>query len=98
MTTKYDILSAIKAKRMELSKFGISDIGLFGSYLRGDQSEKSDIDLLIDFEPDKENYDNYMAVYDILEQLFKNERVEVVTRNGLSPYIGPEILNEVQYV
>ena len=98
MTTKYDILSAIKAKRMELSKFGISDIGLFGSYLRGDQSEKSDIDLLIDFEPDKENYDNYMAVYDILEQLFKNERVEVVTRNGLSPYIGPKILNEVQYV
>ena len=98
MTTKYDILSAIKAKRMELSKFGISDIGLFGSYLRGDQSEKSDIDLLIDFEPDKENYDNYMAVYDILEQLFKNERVDVVTRNGLSPYIGPKILNEVQYV
>jgi predicted nucleotidyltransferase len=98
MTTKYDILSAIKAKRTELSKFGISDIGLFGSYLRGDQSEKSDIDLLIDFETDKENYDNYMAVYDILEQLFKNERVDVVTRNGLSPYIGPEILNEVQYV
>ena len=98
MTTKYDILSAIKAKRMELSKFGISDIGLFGSYLRGDQSEKSDIDLLIDFEPDKENYDNYMAVYDILEQLFKNERVDIVTRNGLSPYIGPKILNEVQYV
>ena len=53
MTTKYYILSAIKAKRTELSKFGIRDIGLFGSYLRGDQSEKSDIDLLIDFEPDK---------------------------------------------
>ena len=29
---------------------------------------------------------------------FKNEKIEVVTLNGLSPYIGPKILNEVQYV
>ncbi len=39
-----------------------------------------------------------MAVYDIIEKLFKNQRVEIVTKNGLSPYIGPEILNEVNYV
>ena len=98
MTTKDHILSEIKANRSELSKLGISDIGLFGSYLRGDQSEKSDIDLLIDFEPDMENYDNYMAVYDLFERLFKNERVEIVTKNGLSPYIGPKILNDILYV
>jgi hypothetical protein len=53
---------------------------------------------LIDFEPEKENFDNYMAVYDILEKLFNNQRVEIVTKNGLSPYIGPKILNEVKYV
>lgn len=73
-------------------------MGLFGSYVRGEQSEKSDIDILIDFEPEMENYDNYMAVYDMFELLFKNERVEIVTKNGLSPYIGPKILNEVTYV
>jgi hypothetical protein len=39
-----------------------------------------------------------MAVYDIIEKLFKNEKVEIVTKNGLSPHIGPKILNEVQYV
>jgi predicted nucleotidyltransferase len=53
---------------------------------------------LIDFEAEKENFDNYMAVYDLFEKLFKNEKIEVVTINGLSPYIGPAILNEVQYV
>ncbi|HYG40035.1 MAG TPA: nucleotidyltransferase family protein [Cytophagales bacterium] len=79
-------------------KLGIREVGLFGSYLRNEQSEKSDIDILIDFEPDKENYDNYMAVYDFFEELFENERVEIVTKNGLSPYIGPMILNEVRYV
>ena len=58
----------------------------------------SDIDILIDFIPEMENFDNYMAACDILEQLFKNERVEIVTKNGLSPYIGPKILKEVHYV
>lgn len=98
MTTKETILSTIQTHKPELFKLGIRDIGLFGSYVRNEQSDKSDIDILIDFEPDKENYDNYMAVYDRLEQLFENERIEIVTKNGLSPYIGPKILNEVVYV
>lgn len=76
----------------------MSNIGLFGSYLRNEQSAKSDIDLLIDFEHDKESFDNYMAVYDIFESLFKNEKIEIVTKNGLSKYIGPKILKDVMYV
>ena len=98
MTTKDFILATIKSSKPEFIKLGIRDIGLFGSYVRDEQSDKSDIDILIDFEPDKENFDNYMAVYDIFERLFKNEKVEIVTKNGLSPYIGPRILNEVLYV
>ena len=98
MTTKENILSILKTHKYELSKFGVSNIGLFGSYLHNKQSSKSDIDLLIDFEPDKENFDNYMAVYDIFENLFKNEKIEIVTKNGLSKHIGPKILNDVVYV
>lgn len=98
MITKEYILTSIEKSKPELSRLGILNIGLFGSYLRGEQSNKSDIDILIEFEPDKENYDNFMAVYDILEAVFINEKVEIVTKNGLSPYIGPKILNEVQYV
>jgi predicted nucleotidyltransferase len=98
MTTKEYILRAIKSNKKDILRFGIKEIGLFGSYIRDEQSENSDIDILIDFEPDKENFDNYMAVYDIIEKLFKNQRVEIVTKNGLSPYIGPRILNEVKYV
>lgn len=98
MTTKEHILLSIKKHKPEFSKLGVRHIGLFGSYLRNEQSGNSDIDILVDFEPDKENYDNYMAVYDLFERLFKNESVEIVTKNGLSPYIGPKILNEVMYV
>lgn len=98
MTTKENIISVLKTHKSELSRYGVSDIGLFGSYSRNEQSKGSDIDLLIDFEPDKESFDNYMAVYDIFENLFKDEKVEIVTKNGLSKHIGPKILNEVLYV
>lgn len=98
MTTKEYILTTIRENKKELLRYGILKVGLFGSYVRGDESEKSDIDLLIDFDPDHENFDNYMAVCNILEQLFINEKLEIVTKNGLSPYIGPKILKEVQYV
>ena len=59
MTTKENILKTLKANKPKFSKFGIINIGLFGSYLRGEQSSESDIDLLIDFEPEKENFDNF---------------------------------------
>ena len=98
MTNKEYILSILKSKRADFSAIGIREVGLFGSYVRNEQTEQSDIDIFIDFDPEKETFDNYMAVYDLLEKLFKNVRVEVVTKNGLSSYIGPRILNEVQYV
>ena len=98
MTTRENILTILRNHKSQVSKFGVSSIGLFGSYVRNEQSVKSDIDLLVDFEPEKENFDNYMAVYDIFENLFKNEKIEIVTKNGLSKYIGPKILNDVMYV
>ena len=98
MTNRENILKESKNHKSELSKFGIQHIGLFGSYARNEPSDQSDIDILIDFEPDQENFDNYMAVYDYIESIFKNERIEIVTKNGLSPHIGPRILKETIYV
>jgi hypothetical protein len=98
MTTKETIIATLKFHKPELSKIGVQAIGLFGSYVRNEQSDKSDIDLLIDFEPGKETFDNYMAAYDVFERIFKNKKIEVVTKNGLSPYIGPRILKDVVYV
>jgi len=98
MTTKENIIATLKSYKPQFLKYGVQNIGLFGSYVRDEQSDKSDIDLLIDFDPDKENFDNYMAVYDMFENIFENEKVEVVTKNGLSKYIGPKILKDVMYV
>lgn len=98
MTTKENIIAILRSQKSELSKYGVQTIGLFGSYLRNEQTAQSDIDLLIDFDPQKETFDNYMAVYDLFESVFQNEKIEVVTTNGLSKHIGPKILNDVIYV
>jgi predicted nucleotidyltransferase len=97
MTSKEIIIRKLKQHKTDLHLLGVREIGLFGSYIRDEQTSKSDIDILIDFEPEQENFDNYMAIYDLLEQIFNNKNVQIVTKNGISPYIGPKILKEVMY-
>jgi len=97
MISKNIILSMIRTHKPQLALFGVSKIGLFGSYVRDEQQPQSDIDFLVDFEPEKETFDNFMNLCNYLEELFVNEKIEVVTVNGLSPYIGKHILEEVNY-
>lgn len=98
MLTKYNIEEQIRRNSKRLTACGINKIGLFGSYVRREQHESSDIDILIDFEDGEETFDNFMAACMLLDTLFKGRHVEVVTAKGLSPYIGPHILNSVEYV
>lgn len=97
MKTKNDIILIIRNLKPILAKFGVKEIGLFGSYVRDEADENSDIDILIDFESEKESFDNFMSAYEVLEKQFSNQKVEIVTKKGLSPYIGPHILDEVYY-
>lgn len=98
MLSKKQIKDEISSNGLLMRQHGISKIGLFGSYSRQEQKKESDIDILIDFQQDKETFDNFMAVCDLLDNIFKGYKVEVVTTGGLSPYIGPHILNDVEYV
>ena len=76
---------------------GVKSIGLFGSFVRGDSSSQSDIDILIEFDSDRITYDNFIDTCFFLDELF-NRRVEVVTADSISPYIKPYIMKEVEYV
>ncbi len=96
--TKESIINILQAHKKNLLQLGVKNIGLFGSYVRGEAKKQSDIDILIDFIPERENFDTFMQVYDYFENIFKSEKVEIITKNGLSPYIGPKILNETIYV
>jgi predicted nucleotidyltransferase len=92
-----NILASLRMCKLDLTNLGIRNVGLFGSFVRNEATESSDIDVLIDFDPNAENFDNFMAVFDILERQFPGKHLDIVTMNGMSPYIGPSILAEVKY-
>lgn len=77
---------------------GVCQLGLFGSTVRGENTPKSDIDILIDFNAGQETYLNFIGACNILQDTFGKTKLDVVTLKGLSPYIGKAILNEVEYV
>ena len=95
--TKEDILEVVLRERKRLADLGVVSIGLFGSFVRGDQNPESDIDLLVEFIPQKHTFDNFMDLSFLLEDLL-GHKVEVITPEALSPYIGPHILKEVERV
>lgn len=95
---KVVVMQKLSDAKEHLRQYGVSAVGLFGSTVRGENRQDSDIDILIDFSIDQETYVNYLSVCALLEQLFENQQVDIVTRNGLSRHIGPMILKEVEYV
>lgn len=95
--TLTDIKNKLITLKPELhERFGVSEIGVFGSWVRGDQKETSDIDVLVDF-------DREISLFDILEleehlgEVF-GCKVDLVPRDSLRKYIGQHITAEVQYV
>ncbi len=95
---KSTVLKRLQSLKKQLSSVGVTQLGLFGSTVRDENTAKSDIDILIDFAIEQETYPNFMNACQILENGFKRYKLDVVTRKGLSPYIGQTILREVEYV
>ena len=94
---KKGILDFLKSHKSDLKRFRVRTIGLFGSYSRNQQKEDSDIDFLVEFEPGRKTYDNFIGLVDYLEAAFGKE-VELVTRQSVSKHILPYIEKEVKYV
>ncbi len=91
------IYAELQKHKSVLDKYGVKRIGLFGSFVRDEAANQSDIDFLVEIEKDKKTFKNFMDLAFFLEDLFKR-KVELVTPQGLSPYIGPHILKTVEYV
>lgn len=98
MMKRENVLKRLESLKGRLSEVGVTQLGLFGSTVRGENTSKSDIDILLDFSAGHETYVNFLAACRILEDSFKRNKVDVVTYKGLSPYIGKTIMNEVVYV
>ena len=96
MLTGKTITKIIEDKAKEVTTYGVKKIGIFGSFAKSTQSNKSDIDILVEFQKGKKMFDNYMELKFYLERLF-HQKVDLVIKEALKPRIKQLILKEVTY-
>jgi hypothetical protein len=92
-----EIEARIAAEGDQIRAYGVKTVGLFGSFARGAQNDESDVDLLVVFQDGRKTFDAFMNLSFFMEGLL-GRRVELLTPESLSPYIGPKILREVVHV
>lgn len=97
MKTFEDIRNIITSHMDELqSRYRVKTIGVFGSYVRGGQKKRSDVDVLVEFRrtPD---FIEFLCLEEHLSPLL-GIKVDLVTKDALKPHIGKRILEEVVYL
>jgi len=77
-------------------RFGVAKIGIFGSFVRGEERPESDVDVLVTFRKGEETFDHYMDCKFYLEDLF-GRNVDLVMKGAIKPRIREYILGEVVY-
>lgn len=94
VTRREEVLERIRSERERFRGLGVRRLGLFGSFARDEATGESDVDLLVEFEPGAKSYRRFMSAVFLLEELLGRE-VELVTPEGLSPYLRDEIARSV---
>jgi len=97
MKTRKEIEETLKKHKPSLrERFKVKEMGVFGSYVRGEQREDSDIDVLVEFE-EPIGLLEFTALERNLSEIM-GEQVDLVMKTALKPRIGKHILQEVHYI
>jgi len=97
MKTLKDIEKIIQKNKKELNeKYGLKKVGIFGSYVKGEHDENSDLDMLVEVERPM-GFVKFIKLENHLSQLL-GIKVDLVTEKALKPNIGNRVLHEVRYV
>jgi hypothetical protein len=94
--TGQEILKFLQSNRSTLNKFGVKSIALFGSYVSGQATNNSDIDLLVEFIKGEKTFDNYMDLKFYLEDNL-NKDVDLVIKDALKEELKEDILGSAKY-
>jgi uncharacterized protein len=97
VSDRSEVVQRLQQAEDQIRSLGVRRLALFGSFARATPRTDSDVDLLVEFERGKKSFDSFMRLADVVEDIL-GRRVDLVTTEGLSPYIGPSILAEAQDV
>ncbi len=98
---KDEVIRKLQENMDKIKGFGVKKIGIFGSIVREEAKEESDIDFVVEFERGKATFKNVCGLIDFLEELFGKE-IDLLTPDGIESirleHIREEIKKEVEYV
>jgi hypothetical protein len=99
MKTLEEIRAQLEVLKPTLKeRFKVKTIGVFGSYVRGEQKRGSDVDVLVEFSADaKVGFFKFLELEEFLSRKL-GVKVDLVTKDALKPFIGKCILQEVVMV
>lgn len=97
VNNKQELINLILLNKEAIKNFGVTKLGLFGSFVRNEAKAESDVDLLVEMPAKRKSLKNFFGLIYYLEEITGRE-VTVVTPQGLSPYLGHHILNSVENV
>ncbi len=95
MLTKEEILRKIEENNEKIKKYGVKRIGIFGSFVRGEQKEGSDLDFVVEFEEGGKSYNNFINLVFFLEGLF-DKKVDLLTREGVKSIRIKEVRERIE--
>jgi len=94
---RQDILDRLRENERALRERGVTHAALFGSHARGDNRPDSDIDIMIEIEPEAvQDVYAYVGLKNYIAGLF-TVPVDVVDRNALKPYVRPPAEGDAVY-
>jgi predicted nucleotidyltransferase len=91
--TRNKIVSLLRRHEDMLKKYKVKRIGVFGSYAKGTQTSKSDVDFLVEFE--RPSFDDYMALAEDLEKLL-GKKIDLLTPEGVRSIRVKEVAENIR--
>jgi predicted nucleotidyltransferase len=98
ISSKEDILGYLRSnKRFFYDTFGVTRIGLFGSFADDRQSDSSDIDMVVEFEKEKKNIHSFLSFKRLLESHL-DRKVDLGFEHSLKPVVKEKVKGKILYV
>lgn len=94
--SKEEILKKLQAIKPSLQeKYNLTELALFGSYARNEQTEKSDIDIMVDYKP--KTYKGFLYTIDEIGKLFPGIEIQAAIKSGIKPQYFEVIKQDLVY-
>ncbi|HXB39847.1 MAG TPA: nucleotidyltransferase family protein [Bacteroidia bacterium] len=97
VNTKSELIGLICRNGAEIKRYGVTKLGIFGSFARDEARTESDVDFFVEVLQEYKTLKNFYALKIYLQKL-TGRNIELVTPQSLNKFIGKYILQEIEYV